>query len=259
MLIDRQDAPPTGACMRCRGELYGSESEPDENGRVYCPECREELSKRKEDTEESRWLEARKNGIGASEAACVLGVNPWKTNVRLWEEKTGRVEAPNVSSKNVVRYGKESEPHLRKLFALDFPQYEVSYDAYGMPSQPQRPWLFATLDGSLFDKETNQRGVLEIKTTEIHLSTEWSKWDGRVPDYYYTQILHQMLATGFDFAVLKAQIKWWKDGDLQLSTRHYRFFREECLEDMSYLLEKEAAFWACVIDDVRPALILPGI
>lgn len=26
-------------------------------------------------------------GIGASEASCIIGVNPWKTNVELWQEK----------------------------------------------------------------------------------------------------------------------------------------------------------------------------
>lgn len=43
-LRDEQDTAPLDECMRCRGDLYGSEAEPDENGRVYCPECREELA-----------------------------------------------------------------------------------------------------------------------------------------------------------------------------------------------------------------------
>ena len=39
------------------------------------------------------WLKERKKGIGGSDAATVLGKNPWKTNVELWEEKTGRRKA----------------------------------------------------------------------------------------------------------------------------------------------------------------------
>ena len=35
------------------------------------------------------WLQARRRGIGGSDAAAVLGLSPWKSNVRLWEEKTG--------------------------------------------------------------------------------------------------------------------------------------------------------------------------
>lgn len=254
---DAQDETLTGECMRCRKELYGGEAEPDENGHTYCPECREELSAG--ETEEERWLAERKKGIGASDASCIVGVNPWKSGVKLWEEKTGRTPAPDLSSSEAVRYGKTAESFLRELFSLDFPQYAVIYDEYGMVRQPDRPWLFATLDGTLTERENGRRGVLEIKTTEIQRSGDWDKWSGKVPDYYYTQILHQLLATGFDFAVLKAQIKWRKDGDVQITTRHYFFERENCLEDMEYLLSKETAFWACVTENKRPALVLPEI
>ena len=37
------------------------------------------------------WLKQRSSRIGGSDAAAVLGKSPWKTNQRLWEEKTGRV------------------------------------------------------------------------------------------------------------------------------------------------------------------------
>ena len=35
------------------------------------------------------WYELRKSGIGGSDAAAILGLSPWKTNVDLWEEKVG--------------------------------------------------------------------------------------------------------------------------------------------------------------------------
>ena len=35
------------------------------------------------------WLNARKKGIGGSDAACIIGLNKYKSNVRLWDEKTG--------------------------------------------------------------------------------------------------------------------------------------------------------------------------
>ena len=206
-----------------------------------------------------RWLEARKRGLGGSDAACILGLNPWKSNVQLWEEKTGRREAEDLSDKPAVSYGKQAEAPLRALFVLDHPEYAVGYDEFAMLSQPARPWLFATLDGDLTETATGRRGVLEIKTTEIQRSSGWDAWNDRVPEHYYAQILHQLLATGFDFAVLKAQIKWHKGGELQVTTRHYTFDRAACLEDMNYLLEKETAFWACVTEARRPPLLLPKI
>lgn len=43
VMDDAQTRPPQGTCEQCRGELWGAEAEEDENGRVYCPTCREEL------------------------------------------------------------------------------------------------------------------------------------------------------------------------------------------------------------------------
>lgn len=43
MMDDAQARPPLDTCERCSGELWGSEAEADEHGRVYCPTCRAEL------------------------------------------------------------------------------------------------------------------------------------------------------------------------------------------------------------------------
>ena len=55
------------------------------------------------------WLKARRKGIGGSDAASVLGISPWKSNVQLWKEKTGIAEPEDISDKEAVRFGKESE------------------------------------------------------------------------------------------------------------------------------------------------------
>ena len=153
------------------------------------------------------WLKARQKGIGGSDAASVLGISPWKTNVQLWEEKTGITEPEDISEKEVVRFGKESEAAIRRLFQLDFPEYQVSYDEFGMiANEPDCPFIFATLDGELTDG-SGRKGILEIKTTEIRRFIDWKKWNGQIPDYYYAQIVHQLLATGYEFAILKARIR----------------------------------------------------
>lgn len=153
------------------------------------------------------WLKARQKGIGGSDAASVLGISPWKTNVQLWEEKTGITEPEDISEKEVVRFGKESEAAIRQLFQLDFPEYQVSYDEFGMiANEPYCPFIFATLDGELTDS-SGRKGILEIKTTEIRRFIDWKKWNRQIPDYYYAQIVHQLLATGYEFAILKARIR----------------------------------------------------
>ena len=120
------------------------------------------------------------------------------------------------------------------------------------------PFLFATLDGALTEKNTGRKGILEIKTTEILNSTQILKWKNCIPDNYYIQVLHQLLVTGYDFAIVKAQLKFSYDG-LRLETRHYTIERNEVIQDMTYLLKKEIAFWKCVTQKVKPNLILPNI
>ncbi len=204
------------------------------------------------------WLECRKKGIGGSDAACVLGMNKYKSNVQLWREKTGILQPKDISDKPAVVYGKNAESHLRKLFALDFPNYEIEYHEYRMYANDKYSFIYATLDGELIDKN-GQKGILEIKTTTINNSNQWGEWDGGIPDNYYIQVLHQMLATGYDFVIVKAHIRYFKNGDLYTSTRHYRIDRDEEKESMDMLLKAEIDFWEHVQNKSEPALILPKI
>lgn len=205
------------------------------------------------------WLKARVNGIGASEAAAIVGMSPYKTNVELWEEKTGRRKQADISGKSYVQYGNDAEGHLRELFALDFTQYKVGYDQFGMiRNNPDCPFAFATLDGDLTD-EKNRRGVFEVKTTEIMRAGQWAEWKDKVPQHYYIQLMHQLLATMYDFSVLKAQIKAWRDGELSIYIRHYFIERVDVQGDIDWLAEREKVFWNCVQNDIKPALILPEI
>lgn len=215
----------------------------------------------KEITNESEWLKERLKGIGASEASAVVGCNPYMSNTDLWRLKTGRKEAQDISSNAHVAYGHAAEPHIRELFALDYPEYEVSYGgAFDMVRNPKYPWLFATLDGRLIERETGRKGILEIKTTEILRSMAKEKWRDAVPDNYYVQLLHQLLATEWDFAVLHAQLKRVWDGEITATRQTYKIERADVQADIDYLLSEEVRFWAgYVLKDIEPPLKLPEI
>lgn len=209
-------------------------------------------------TNREEWLKARLKGIGASEAAAIVGQSPYMTNVELWELKTGRKTAIDISDKPCVQYGKTAEEYLRELFKLDYPQYIVGYDEFGLVANCKEcPFIFATLDGDLTEK--GRKGVLEIKTTEIQQSSQWAKWDNQVPQSYFLQILHQLIATGYDFAILNAQIKYHKNGEMLKTIRNYRIERSDILDDIEYLKSEEIKFWQYVLEDKRPPLKLPQI
>lgn len=206
----------------------------------------------------AEWLEARKNRIGGSDAACIVGMNPYRSNVELWEIKTGQVEAEDISDKPYVKYGSEAEQHLRELFKLDFPQYKVSYVEDNMWLNDKYPFAHASLDGWLED-EQGRKGILEIKTTNILQSMQKEKWRGRIPDNYYCQVLWYLGVTGFDFAILKSQLKYDYGGDIMLTTKHYRIEREDVEDDIEYLFQKGYEFCDYIKKDIQPPLVLPLI
>lgn len=204
------------------------------------------------------WLGVRKHYIGGSDASAVLGMNPYKSNLELWQEKVGIVQPEDIGEKPYVKYGHEAEPLLRELFALDFPEYEVGYEENNIWFNDAYPFAHASLDGWLTDQD-GRKGILEIKTTNILQSMQKEKWDHQIPDNYYIQVLHYLMVTGFDFAVLKAQLKFDFGGDILLHTKHYKIERSDALEDIELLKSSEKEFWKHVQSRKRPALLLPEI
>lgn len=210
------------------------------------------------------WLALRLKGIGASEASAIVGCNPYMSNQDLWKIKTGRKKAADISSEAHVQYGHAAEGPIRELFALDYPQFEVTYGGeFDMVRNPDYPFIFSTLDGRLIEKETGRRGVYEGKTTEILRSMQKEKWKDKIPDNYYVQNLHQLLSTGWDFAVLHAQLKYTYAAQtipaVRTERRTYFIERADVLDDLNYLLEEEIKFWGYVQRDEMPPLLLPPI
>lgn len=206
----------------------------------------------------AEWLEKRRAGIGGSDAATIIGLNPYKTNTQLYREKIGEAEPEDISDKPYVKYGTEAEQSLRRLFRLDYPEYKVYSRDNEILQNDRLPYLQASVDGELTD-EYGRKGILEIKTTSILQSMQKEKWHDRVPDNYYCQVLHYLLVTGYEFAILKAQLKFQYPEKMKLITNHYRFEREDVLDDMKSLFRAEVAFWSNIESRTEPALILPAI
>lgn len=203
------------------------------------------------------WLESRKR-IGGSDAASIVGMNPYMTNIELWEYKTGRRQGEDISDKPYVKYGTDAEKYLRELFKLDFTDYQVFYEENNLWVNDEMPFAHASLDGWLIDKD-GRKGIWECKTTNILQSMQKEKWNKRIPDNYYIQVLHYLMVTGWDFVILKAQLKSEIDGMPYLQTKHYRIERTDVADDIEYLRKAEEKFWKCVTDDKMPGLVLPQI
>lgn len=206
----------------------------------------------------SEWLEARRDYIGGSEVAAIVGLNPYCSNVELWERKTGRLVTEDSGENPFTEYGRNAEAALRDLFKLDFPDYEVEYVPDNMWHNDKYPFAHASLDGWMRDS-SGRLGVLEIKTTSILKSMQKEKWRDRIPDNYYCQVLWYMGVVEADFACLKAQLKYVYEDDVMLTTRHYWIERKDVQDDIDLLMEKGAEFAEYLKKDIRPNLVLPEL
>ena len=166
------------------------------------------------------WIDKRHESIGASEAGCFLGVNPWKTLVELYYEKIG--EADGIPDNMNMRLGRKIEPVIKKLFEEDTGLKVV--DDNKIRIDPHYPFITTNLDGMI----VGEKVPIEYKMLGI--------WNGEIPDYYFAQIQHQMMVTQAPycyFVVLKvAQPRL-------LSVQKYE--RDE--EFITELRKREVTFW----------------
>ena len=69
------------------------------------------------------WLKLRIKGIGGSDASSILGLNPYKSTLELWKEKTLETSDKktfNNETKEIIEYGTKAEAPLRDLFNLTY-------------------------------------------------------------------------------------------------------------------------------------------
>ena len=143
---------------------------------------------------DDEWREARKNGIGGSDVAAIMGISPYKSPLEVWLEKTGRAEPADLSGNEKVEWGSRLEPLIAAKFAEMHPELKVMRKNCTMVSK-DRPWAFANIDREIRGK--GGRGVLEVKTVGLRSADHWVFG---VPDYYMTQVQHYPSVTGWDFA-----------------------------------------------------------
>jgi putative phage-type endonuclease len=201
------------------------------------------------------WLAARKHSIGGSDAACIIGLNPWKSNRQLWEEKKGIRAPEDISDKPVVKYGTLAEAPLRELFALDYPQLVTEYDPNNVWRNSDYPFAHYSADGTIYEPG-GRMGLLEIKTVHMANSIQREKWRDRIPDNYYCQLLWGMAVTGAEFAILKALQIYENETEKWSISKHYRIERAAHEGEIAELMEAGRKFAESLLGDTPPALIL---
>ena len=201
------------------------------------------------------WLKERGSRIGGSDAACLIGLNPWKSNVQLFREKMHPENVKEIDNE-AMAYGREAEPLLRRLFELDHPEYRIKYVENNLWLNDKYPFAHASLDGWT-SRDEFSLGVLEIKTATIRSRIQAQEWEGRIPNNYYCQVLWYMMVTEAQYAYVTALLRR-EGGDSIIRTHHIE--RDKNVEaDIEILKNTGTWFWENLQKGHEPALILPNV
>jgi len=192
------------------------------------------------DLHRDQWLDVRRSGIGSSDAAAAVGLNPYKSQLELWMEKTGRGAAlpqvdPNDES-SPMYWGTLLEPIVAAHYTKRTGNRVRRVNA--VLQHPTNPWMLANLDREVMGSA--DVAILECKTAGINGARLWKEG---VPDYVHLQVMHQLAVTGKQAADVAVLIC---GQDLQI----IRIQRDE--EQIQQLIRLERAFWEYVEKDIQP-------
>lgn len=152
---------------------------------------------------EAQWLAHRMRGIGGSEAAIILGHNPWTTPHQLWQLKTGRWVDSETRERYAVRRGHYMEPWLLAEYVRRNPGCVMERPP-ALLAHPDHPRALASLDGLAHHPE--ETVLVECKTANARLSRDW--WDPavQIPNHYLIQVLWYLAVCGLDTAHVVADL-----------------------------------------------------
>lgn len=136
-------------------------------------------------SERIEWLKWRKGGIGSSDMPIIMGVSPWSTPYKLWEEKISPEAREDDSNSFIRQKGNRIEPKVRALFELS---QGKSY-APKLVQMEDFDYIRASLDGASEDGSE----IIEIKLLG---KEDWNAAKkGIIPEKYIPQIQHGLLAS----------------------------------------------------------------
>jgi len=185
-------------------------------------------------------LEARKSGIGGSDAAAIMGLSPWKTATEVYLEKRGEIAEENIDDKEVVIFGNLLEDVVAGEYARrNNVKVERRNDMF---KHKKHPFMLANIDR----KVVGVKKGLECKTGDKYTTKNWGEaGTDEVPDYYLIQSAHYMEVLDYP--------EW--DMAVVLGGNDYRDYHLERNKDLGELIVQSCTeFWERVEKGIPPPI-----
>lgn len=146
----------------------------------------------------------RKNYLGASDAPVIMGVSPWSTQYKLWQEKLDLV--PPKETNWAMKRGTELEPIARDA-------YISITGAFVEPRRllhPEISFMLANMDG------ITPCGSKAVEIKNPGEADHAIAKEGKIPDKYYPQLQHQLEIMHLLFGVKSMDYFSYRNGDSAL-------------------------------------------
>ena len=177
------------------------------------------------DMTREEWLEARRQGIGGSDASAIMGQNQWASPLSVYLDKRGI--APEKEETEAMRQGTDCEEVVAKRFERETGMRVKRCNK--LIRHPDYPWMQANIDRQIVCKGFVG---LECKTTSPFNRTDFE--NGSIPANYFWQCQHYMAVTGADEWYLAVMV---------FSTSFHVFRIERDENAIAQLIEAERIFW----------------
>lgn len=170
------------------------------------------------------WLKYRKQGIGGSDAGAVCGLNPYRTAIQVYYDKTS--DSIEDVDNEAMRQGRELEEYVARRFC------EASGKkvrrANVMYYDEKNSFMLADIDRMV----VGENAGLECKTASPYSEEKWR--DDKIPLSYQLQCYHYMSVCNAD-AWYIAVLIYGRD------FKYYRIERDD--EVIENLIRIEKEFW----------------
>jgi predicted phage-related endonuclease len=185
------------------------------------------------------WIAMRAGLLGASEIAALFMCHPYLTPLRLWAEKSGRIERDN-EDRPEARRGRIFESGVMMALREDHPTWVIgaANEYHSIPAERLgcTPDFYADIDG--------ERWLIQAKIVTPRAFEE--DWSSAPPAHFLLQLQAEMLCTGIARGMLAPLVF---DGWL-FPVHTYRFVADERAQ--SAIITRARSFWHHVADGREP-------
>jgi len=187
------------------------------------------------DMPRDEWLELRRQGIGGSDAAAIVGLDRYRSPFDVYADKLGL--RPEIPDNEAMRQGRDLEQYVAERF-MEATGKKVRR-RNTMLQHPEYPFMNANIDRWVVGESAG----LECKTTSVLNRAKFNQ--GEFPPNYYVQCVHYMAVTGAE--------RWYL-AVLVLNNAFHVFTIERDDAEIQALIEAEKDFWENhVLKQIPPA------